>query len=273
MNAIKKSCSALLAASALAANLTGALCAQTAAGPAGRIYTRAIPIGKPGAEASVMGLDDSGSRAVLLRRSRRDAWAGISILDRSESGWTEKLVLERKGQGDQNSGLTLKPVALSRDGRFLLYVVTPLRNVWDSEKLMALDAASGESTLVGERKPDFTVSLLYDAGRVRQIASDSDWMKTTYRWKSYDEAFSDSGQRRCQSHFNPRLGFYQGAMTLVAGGYSQAFDPRALSRARVSEWQVETYYAADCSRGVMSLAGLVGDDWTEFQLAEFGVKP
>lgn len=173
--------------------------------PAYKLYAEPVLKGWKNEHIRIVTIDDSGDRAILERIAPGallfPGKTELTLLERGTGEWHEKNLLIRSN-GKWIGGVSLSALAISGDGRYLLYTRLKDLENYDSQILKTLNLDTGRSEDIAPWKK----SMDSDSnGELAKIVANSGWFKITYSGRPYEEVFSDS-KERCKGESDIKAG-------------------------------------------------------------------
>lgn len=226
-----------------------------------KLYVEPVLQGARNEHISLVAMDDAGDRVIIERITGGLLFSStyIQVLDRKGSSWNARTVLSR-GNGDWIGGMTLSALALSGDGRYLIFSWMEDKKDHDSAVFKVLDLKTGENILLGKGK----------AGRVSK--EESSWFKQAYPGKSWEDVFPESREgtvsksRRCSgsgklnahyvSHSYEQAEIYRNNLVIEkSGAETLAYPLKKLPGTRAWAWQgaFDSVYNQDCTKAMTTI--------------------
>lgn len=221
------------------------------------LYAAPILAGGTNERVYLTAMDDAGEKAVI-ERSAEGLWSRteIRLLERNGDSWTETSLLSRPN-GTYVGGVTLSALALSGDGRYLVYNWMEDVEAPASRVIKAMDLGTGEQFALG---PGRGGRLLDDERRTLvRVVLGSDWFRSRpeYRGGNFDDVFPDS-LRRCAGKDAASVRIRSGRLTARKENFQPLeYDLKSLSGwSSAIDWRLgyqQTAGSKDCSRLIVKI--------------------
>lgn len=236
-----------------------------------KLYAKPVLQGSQNEHISLIAMDDSGDRVITERITGGLIFSStyIQVLDRKGSSWNARTVLSR-GNGDWIGGVTLSALALSGDGRYLVFNWMEDKKDHDSSVFKILDLKTGEKIPLGKGRAGRVSKE--DIERMVKIVTESSWFNQVYPGKSWEDVFPESGEgtmsgsKRCSgsgklkahyvSHGYDVEEIYRSNFVVEKSGVETlAYPLNKLPGTRAWAWQgaFDSVYNQDCTRGMTTI--------------------
>lgn len=183
----------------------------------------------------------SGRTEIQVLRRRHGSWERSTVLSRSNGSWI--------------GGVSLAALALSGDGRRLVFRWMEDLKDYNSTELRVLDLATGTQTTLGKGRGGRVLDE--DRKETAAVVSQSGWFKAAYPAGSFDQVFPDS-QKRCAAPGELKAAV-EGRRDLVVskpGIGTYRYPLKDLPGTEAWAWQAswpENAMSKDCGRGLIAV--------------------